>query len=300
MSLPALTDADLPPLFHSADKSSVSAQRRFLWATRIRLFGIIGAAFFGLFTWKFGSSPIDWSGVLAACSFASVLAIEAFLFQTRPERTWYESRAAAESVKTLSWRYAVGGEPFNLGAGGPNVSDLFLARLRSLFDVVKDLDLVPPSSSQKQITGPMRELRTSPLGDRKAVYEIGRVGNQQDWYQHKAKTNEQSATRWTTLMLVVEIAGVSCGIFKAVGTIEGDLLTFSGVIVTAIAAWLQAKQYRTLATAYTVTALELASVRSKIMDQTDETEWATFVSDAEEAFSREHTLWKASRGIRWR
>ena len=63
-------------------------------------------------------------------------------------------------------------------------------------------------------------------------------------------------------------------------------------------AWLQTKQHQTLATAYTVTALELASVRSKIAYQNNEADWAKFVSDAEEAFSREHTLWKASRGVR--
>jgi hypothetical protein len=45
------------------------------------------------------------------------------------------------------------------------------------------------------------------------------------------------------------------------------------------------------------TALELASVRSKTAAQNSEVECAKFVSDAEEAFSREHTLWKASRGF---
>lgn len=98
-------------------------------------------------------------------------------------------------------------------------------------------------------------------------------------------------------MLAIEIAGVIFGILKAIGVIEGDLLTFSGVILATSTAWMQTKQYRTLATAYTVTALELASVRSKIANQAGEAEWAKFVNDAEEAFSREHTLWKASRGV---
>jgi hypothetical protein len=45
-----------------------------------------------------------------------------------------------------------------------------------------------------------------------------------------------------------------------------------------------------LATAYAVTSIELASVRTKIAWQQNEGDWAKFVSDAEEAFSREHTL----------
>lgn len=163
-----LTDDDLPPLFQAADKSSRNAQSRFLWATRFRLFGLTGAALFGLFTWKFGSSPVDWSGVLAASCFVIALVVEAFLYRDRPERTWYEGRAAAESVKTLSWRYGVGGEPFNIGVEAETaVAGLFLARLQSLFDVIKDLDLTAPTSSGGQITPRMRVVRALPLAEQR-------------------------------------------------------------------------------------------------------------------------------------
>lgn len=294
-----MIDDDLPPLYHSADASSLAAQKSFLLATRSRLVGILAAVFFGLFDWKVGASPVSWAGVLAACSFAMALVIETYLLQAKPERTWYEGRAAAESVKTLSWRYAVGGEPFNIGADpAPQVADLFLNRLQSLFEVVRDLDLVPPTSSMEQITQGMRNIRTSSLADRKNIYEHDRVENQQNWYRRKAGWNKKWAAHWTKAMIGVEIAGIFFAILKAVGTIEGDILTLAGAVVAAITAWFQTKQYRTLATAYTVTALELASIRSKIANQNSEADWAKFVADAEEAFSREHTLWKASRGVR--
>lgn len=293
-----LSDSDLPPLYQASDQSSKEAQSHFLWATRLRLYGLAGAALFGLFTWKCGSSPVDWSGVFAASCFVVALIVEGFLYRAKPERTWYEARAAAESVKTLSWRYAVGGEPFNVGANEANqVDDLFLARLMSLFEVIKDLDLVAPTTSQGQITNRMREVRTSPLAQRKDIYEHGRVEDQQNWYKAKANWNKRRSNRWTWTMLAIEIAGVVFGILKATGVIEGDFLTLSGVVLATATAWIQTKQYRTLATAYTVTALELASVRSKIANQHTEAEWAKFVNDAEEAFSREHTLWKASRGV---
>jgi hypothetical protein len=294
----SLSDSDLPPLYQAADKSSTEAQSLFFAATRFRLYGLIGAALFGLFTWKHGASPVDWSGVLAALCFVMALVVEGFLYSAKPERTWYEGRAAAESVKTLSWRYGVGGEPFNVGLHEETqVDDLFLARIESLFDVIKDLDLVAPASSEAQITPRMREVRALPLAERRGIYEHGRVGEQQKWYQARANWNKRFANGWTRAMLVLEIAGVVFGILKAIGTIEGDLLTFSGVILAAITAWIQTRQYRTLAIAYTVTVLELASVRSKIANQHTEAEWAKFVNDAEEAFSREHTLWKASRGV---
>ncbi len=293
-----LSDDDLPPLYQAADKSSIEAQLRFLLTTRVRLSCLIGAALFGLFCWKHGLSSIDWAGVIAASFFLFALVVEGFLYRDKPQRTWYEGRATAESVKTLSWRYGVGGEPFNLGIETEaHIAELFLTRLQSLFEVVKNLDLATPTSSESQITPRMREIRALSLAERKDIYERGRVVDQQTWYQTKANWNRRFARRWTRFMLFVEILGVTFGILKAVGSIEGDLLTFSSVVLAAATAWMQTKQYRMLATAYTVTALELASVRSKIANQCSEAEWAKFVNDAEEAFSREHTLWQASRAM---
>ncbi|MDE3109608.1 MAG: hypothetical protein KGL02_06680, partial [Acidobacteriota bacterium] len=44
---PKLTSADLPPAFHTADRSSLSAQRRFLIAVRFRLTALVAAGAFG-------------------------------------------------------------------------------------------------------------------------------------------------------------------------------------------------------------------------------------------------------------
>jgi hypothetical protein len=294
-----LTDADLPPLYHAADRSSTEAQILFLRLTRGRLLSLIGAAFFGIFTWKWGETGVDWSGVAAAFCFVLALLVELFLYRFKPERTWYQARAVSESVKDLSWKYAVGGEPFSVAADmEPDVSDLFLGRLNSLFDVVKDLDFVAPTSSEPQISQKMLDIRASSFAERKAAYEKGRIADQQDWYQAKATWNRERAGGWTLTMLFFEVAGFTGGLLKALGVIQGDLLTLSTIIVASMTAWLQTKQHRTLAAAYAVAALELASVRAKIANQNTEAEWAKFVSDAEEAISREHTLWKASRGVR--
>ena len=294
-----LTDADLPPLYHAADRTSTEAQKLFLRLTRGRLLSLIGAAFFGVFTWKWGVSGVDWSGVVAAFCFALALFVELFLYRVKPEQTWYQARAVSESVKLLSWKYAVGGEPFNIaGDAEPGVNDLFLGRLNSLFEVVKNLDFIAPASSEAQISQKMRDVRASALAERKATYEKGRIADQQDWYQAKATWNRERAGGWTLSMLFFEVAGFAGGFLKALGVIEGDLLTLSTIVVASITAWLQTKQHRTLATAYAVAAIELASVRAKIADQNSEAGWAKFVSDAEEAISREHTLWKASRDAR--
>lgn len=293
-----LTDQDFPAVYRAANYSSMQAQRRFLGATRVRLGALLGAAFFGLFVWKSGQSPVDWAGVLAGACFVVALLVEIYLLANKPERTWYEGRAAAESVKTLSWRYMMDAEPFKRELPTAEVDKLFLRQLDDVLGVLKELDLVADGVVGQQITNTMRELRASGLDERKKSYEEQRVNDQQSWYSHKAKWNRDRAARWTLAMLIVEALGICAAIFKAIGKIEGDLLGFAGAIVAAMTAWIQTKQHRTLSAAYAVTALELASVRSRIMHQLTEADWSVFVSDAEEAFSREHTLWKASRGVR--
>jgi len=291
-------DRDLSPIFHAADTSSLAAQSQFLTALAVRLIGLVAAGAFGLATWKSGKAPTDWAGVLAALCFFAAVIVEIYLLRMRPERTWYEGRAAAESVKTLSWRYSVGGEPFNIGTRSEEDTErLFLGQLVAVIGVLKDLNVRPPSVGEQQITEPMRKLRSESFDERKRVYEIGRVAEQQQWYQRKARWNSKRALSWTVTILIVEIIGVIAALAKAIGTVDGDVLIFAGAVVASMTAWLQTKQHQTLATAYAVTAIELASVRTKIGWQTNEKDWAKFVSEAEEAFSREHTLWKASRGV---
>lgn len=292
-----LIAVDFPALYHAANAASRDGQERFLQMTRARLVVLIAAASLGLFSWRIEGSPIDWAGVACTGCFFVALAIQSYLLKSRPERTWYEGRAAAESVKTLSWRYAVGAEPFNIGREPePVVANLFLAQLTSALETLKHLDLSPVDSSGYQITKEMSDARATSLANRKALYERDRVQNQQAWYLTKARWNRQRARAWTVAMLGVEIVGMLLGILKAVGVLAIDLLGFAGAIAAAMTAWLQTKQHDVLATAYTVTAIELATVRSKITLQSNEADWSRFVSDAEEAFSREHTLWKASRG----
>ena len=74
-----------------------------------------------------------------------------------------------------------------------------------------------------------------------------------------------------------------------------DLLGLAGAVIAAGAAWVQAKQHQTLANAYAVASQELAAISAQVDWASGEQEWAHFVDQAEEAISREHTLWRASR-----
>ncbi|MGY1740068.1 MULTISPECIES: DUF4231 domain-containing protein [unclassified Blastococcus] len=286
---------DFPALYRSADTTSLEAQQNFLAALRVRLGGLLAATAGGVIAWSVGS--IQVGGLISLVAFLIALAAELYTATVRPDRTWYEGRAAAESAKTLTWRYAVRGESFEDAADG-TADRKFLAELNELLQDLDSLQLSVAGGSQ--ITQKMRHLRALDFDSRRAIYLHGRILDQHNWYSRKAKWNKKRAQQWFVASIVFEFAGVIGGALRAFGVLDVDLLGLLGGIAATIIAWVQAKQYQTLATAYAVTALELASVASEAEAVSSEETWGRFVGEAEEAISREHTLWRASRGIRIR
>jgi hypothetical protein len=105
------------------------------------------------------------------------------------------------------------------------------------------------------------------------------------------------ARGWVLVSIVLEIAGVIGGALKAFGWISFDLLGLLAAAAGSVMAWIEAKQHRNLATAYGIASQELAAIASELTTLNGEERWAAFVGRAEEAISREHTLWRASRGL---
>ena len=290
-----LANSDLPQIYQSADRSSLVAQRQFLIAMKCRLALVVAAAFFGVVSVRLGWAPFDVSGVLAATAFLGAMLAEIFLLKRRPERTWYEGRAAAESLKTLSWRYSVCGEPFTAQLSAREADRLFQSRA---YDVLADLDnlsLEVPSAATDQVTPGMRAARALSLEERKQLYTQYRIVDQQDWYAAKSRWNREQSSWWSVRLLLIEAAGLVAAIVRATGVVRLDILGVASAVVAAATAWLQTKQHESLGTAYAVASFELASIQSKAPLIEDEQSWGKFVDDAEAAISREHTLWKASR-----
>ena len=280
-------------LYESADASARVGQTRFLRATRIRLFGLVVAAVGGAFTLDAGR--IELFGTVSLLAFTVALASELFVLIDKPERLWYEGRAAAESVKTLVWRFMMGADPFPLDRGDDEVTEAYLGRLRELLRDLSQLGMSPASSAELQITEQMLEARHKPLHERKVLYELGRVEDQRGWYARKAQWNAARAVRWSVAAVALELGGVIGAALKAFQVTEIDVLGLLAAAAAGVAGWGQAKQFRALSRAYFVASQELATIRSQVHTDLDEGGWNEFVQDAEGAISREHTLWRASR-----
>lgn len=294
-----LVDTELPPLYQSSDHASTAAQSRFLTATRIRLVLILLAAVLGGVTWIVTPLGMDIAGALAASAFLAAMVSEIYLLKIKPEKAWYEGRAAAESVKTLSWRYAVGGAPLTSSIPKKEADALFLTGLNEILQTLAQATSIePPTSSGHQITDQMRHVRHLELVDRRSIYERNRIREQQEWYANRSQWNQDRATFWGWSLLVLEAVAMGGAVLKAAGTMPINIFGPASAAIAGATAWLHMKQHQNLASAYSIAAHELGLIASKIEDQLDEVSWARFVEEAEEAISREHTLWKAARGIR--
>ncbi|PSK87503.1 uncharacterized protein DUF4231 [Murinocardiopsis flavida] len=286
---------DFPALMRAADSNSLKGQRRYLWVTRIQLGSLVAAAGFGMLSLQGERANLVAS--LAAVAFAAALISEIYRLKERPDRMWYAGRAVAESAKTLTWRYMVGGAPLAIkDMDSDRATELLLQRFTEIEHDVEPIWLVPAQGAPDQVSAAMRQVRELPLAERRELYLRERIDDQRSWYAVKSRWNARRSTLWSVCLAAVELAGLTAGILRAAGMVDVDLLGFAAALAAAGAAWMQAKQHQSLATAYAVASHELAAIRARMGQQTREEEWAMFVSDAEEAVSREHTLWRASHG----
>jgi hypothetical protein len=291
-----LTDEDLPTLFAMADQASLAAQGRTVRLTRTQLvLAVLSALVAGLAV-GVGSGKHWVDGAAVALFVASF--IPAFPLRAgATQRRWYDGRAAAESTRSLAWKYAMRAAPFE------DDDDIFSeeefdARLTIILSQVPELEGSVADAStytMNSVTDSMRALREAPLDSRKNAYITDRIDSQLAYYVAKARRAEQLGKLASRAVWTIGLAGVSVGLARTLWRFPVDLLGVSAAAIAAIVAFGQLRQYWPVMAAYQLTAAELLEVR-KLADLTVcGQEWSQFVAHAEYAMSREHTTWQARR-----
>ncbi|WP_196217864.1 DUF4231 domain-containing protein [Streptomyces blattellae] len=105
-----LTDDGLPSMFRSADTASLAGQADTVRWSALQLFMLIVGAVLGGVDIKL-RNDLDLGALIASIALLASLVPALWLTAKNPQRTWYRGRAAAESLRTLSWKYAVRAEP---------------------------------------------------------------------------------------------------------------------------------------------------------------------------------------------
>lgn len=293
----SLADEHLPATFRVADTAAVQGQTAARRLTAIELIALVLAAATSVGTWRVGRQGLDVLGGLGAVAFASALVAAGYHAYLRPENKWYSGRAAAESIKTMAWRFAVCGDPFPAADDSGPAAERLLQRIRDIFMRLEGLSPPTVDPNADDITATMLSARQLGFALRRQIYLDQRISEQVAWYSRRATGHGRLARRWTLIGALFSLAGFILGVLKFLGVFDVDLLGIAAAVVSATTAWNQLNQHRMNAASYSVAARELSIIRDRGKVIT-EPSWALFVSDAEDAISREHTMWLARRGHR--
>ncbi|MBF4563120.1 DUF4231 domain-containing protein [Microbacterium sp. VKM Ac-2870] len=280
----------MPALWKAADDASAANQRLFFNVKRWELVGLVTGALAALLptSWLWGFGP-----GLSVLAFLLVVALQVASIGPRAEARWYDARAAAESIKSASWQYAVGGEAFRLKDADSDAR--FFERLREILNAVPKLDIGPASGATAGVTSGMRAIRGRPRAERMSIYRDFRVQDQVQWYARKADENRARGRLFKVIIIVVESAAVIYGLIRYKFELDTDILGVLAATGAGLIAWAQAKKYAFLAESYSVTSHEIELVAATLESVASEDQWAQLVHDSEAAFSREHTMWQARR-----
>ncbi|MBM7460271.1 DUF4231 domain-containing protein [Rhodococcus coprophilus] len=289
-------DNDYPYLFRAADKASLEGQRSYVQTTRTRLLLLGGAALTGVFSWtvEWGEiGPINVPALFGVLAFVLTLVLELDTWKNRPDKSWYDGRAVAESAKTLIWKFAVGGNPFPAPLEEVDAMRALLKRMKSIREKFLDLELHPVQAPE--ISDWMLVLRRSSFEHRRQSYLEARIDQQKKWYSDKARLNKRQAERWRLVLIILELSGVGISLAAALSLDLTQIAAAIAALVTGVLAWTQTKQYDFNYRAYSAALSDLTSAEAKLSLADTEESWAREVDDAEEAISREHVVWLATR-----
>ncbi len=225
-----------PHLYEAAETASAENQRKFLVSRGVEFVALLLAACFGELPrdvlWHAG----PW---LAVAFFVLALIVRLSGVGDRAEKRWYDARAAAESVKSSAWQFAVGGEAFRISDS--TATQRFREALRAVLETLPTLDVPAPSNTDAVVTQKMGSLRSSDIANRAEIYLKERVEDQVHWYATKAKWNRRRASQWRWILIGVDAVAVCLGVLRATAVLHVNWLGIFPVAATGVAAWQQTK-----------------------------------------------------------
>ena len=293
----AIDDDDMPAMFRLADRASAASQRGFLRCMATDLTLIVASSVLGAFS--FSSSTAKSELALASAGLMSAgLLLTLYIRSQKFEQSWYDGRAVAESVKTRAWRFMTCSEPYTENLPEAEAGSLFLKTLQEVMQERKafSASLGDDTSLAPQISDKMLVVRRLPLLERKSIYLSQRINDQRKWYSSKSGANKKSARLWFNAVMLSQAAAL----FTSLALIQWPALpvnisTFFAAAAAASIAWLQLKRHQELSNSYGLAAQELGLIAEQSKSIVAPDKLSAFILDAENAISREHTLWIARR-----
>jgi hypothetical protein len=292
---------DYPALYTSSDLAAVRAQSTYYRFVKLQLGLLL------LVSISSSLIPIipvhrqeDLSIVIALLLCGGIAAM--WIARVRQyDRLWFGCRAIAESVKTTSWRYAMRGRPFDSGDAALTDRQFVetLAEIRRTWPRLEGYITAPGGG--RELTESMKALCGRPLEDRRSAYVEGRLRDEKRWYESKCALNRSRAGQSFWLAIILQGAALLIALFQArYGLAPINLVSLLMTTAAASVAWSQARRHEELVQAYGVAANELNELEAVAESVDTEGVFKDFIEQAEEAISREHTMWCARRDVQIR
>jgi hypothetical protein len=283
---------DYPALYLAADQASNEAQSRLITLSKWTNFLLILGATLAIY-----SGQCRVLALISAIVFLGSLFLVIYGRQQKLQEKWYEARALAESIKTATWRLMMRAEPFSENDQESDI-EKFGKLLNELLSENKGIGQLLSNTwaENEQVTPYMLSTRDQGYQAKSDLYLTARINEQRAWYAKKSGDNRLESSKWIKIICFLYGGAILCLLTR----IAWPHLTLLPTDVFAVAAscalgWTQLKKFDELASAYGLTAHEIGIIKSRHSSISSAAHLSSFVSDAENAFSREHTQWAARR-----
>lgn len=281
-----------PDVYNITNKRSMLAQKRFLRMVKCEYLILILTAI---------NSAIPYTGkhITGLCLLTFLLVVFFVKRCFNFEKKWYKYRALTESIKTITWRFAMKAEPFT---GGSDLNDAkkfheYIESAISGADYALKTKRVSNEREGEDVINELRVIRNEDYQCRRDFYSVNRIVDQRDWYAAKSVFNKSKARKWAVCtvcfyLILIAVSGWNALNPEKVFVIPVDILT---TVVASVIGWNQTKKYQELSASYQLTAHEIGLIKERASYVSSDEDFVNFVRDAETAFSREHTQWLARR-----
>ncbi|MER8085514.1 DUF4231 domain-containing protein [Streptomyces sp. NPDC094048] len=290
-------NADLPELFHHTDAIAISRQREAVNTTRIQLILLVVGTVPAALPWH-----VELGGTFQLVDAVSVLAYAGVLVTTylsarrKAKSHWQLNRSAAEFIKSMCWRYAVHGSPFDTHTQHPEA--VFANRLEEGLQELRKVGWADPrdltADSGGLITESMRELRNKAFTVRKETYVRDRLIEQRSWYRRRQEVSRRATLVWSTTIAVLTALALVFALVRTVSAAQSFALT--GVLSAAAAAclaWSEMRRHHPLISAHSLVEQDLESMQVAMETTLTERQWPRAVFETERIVSPQHTDWLA-------
>lgn len=288
---------DFPGIQQAADKASDKSQKYHINLVRANLIVGVTAALITIYNFE-QIEPKLYVYIISLGLLVIGLSLTALIKYFKFEDLWYQGRALAESVKTLTWRYVTCSENFESNLTLQEVESKFVNSLQVLQSKFPDLITFMDADllQRNAITSKMNIIRNLPWQERLMQYVKCRIDDQVNWYSKKSKFNKNKKGTWLWLVLTSQALSIlSCASLILWPTNSWNLVGLFTTIAASAIAWLELKQYQGLIQAYATACMELTIIKSLSNSIFVEEDFIKYVLDSENAISREHTMWLAQR-----